>query len=243
MVRENEHRRMDTGTIELMAMAREGRAEALGELCELYRNYLRMLARRGLGAKLRERVEVSDVVQDAMLEVVRQFPQFHGQTEASLVGWMRLLLGQKLADLGRFHGRSKRAAAGNVLSLDAGRDLADRDDGRDLPGGRLLDALALEQDSPCEVASRREQCNRLADALAGLPEPEAEVLWLYHSEGLSFEAIGERMGLSRKSIRGIWARGLKALRRALDGRPGTSPRPTSGLAARWRLAGWDRPEV
>ena len=56
-----------------------------------------------------------------------------------------------------------------------------------------------------------------ADALAALPGPESEVLWLYHAEGLSFEAIGDRLGVSRKSIRGIWARGLKSLKRSLDG--------------------------
>ena len=59
--------------------------------------------------------------------------------------------------------------------------------------------LALSQTSPSEAASRRELIVLLADALADLPEAEAEVLWLYHAENLSFEAIGERMGLSRKS--------------------------------------------
>ena len=78
---------------------------------------------------------------------------------------------------------------------------------------------ALSQTSPSEAASRRELIVLLADALAGLPETEAEVLWLYHADGLSFEAIGERLGLSRKSIRGIWARGLKNLKRTLDGPP------------------------
>ena len=41
------------------------------------------------------------------------------------------------------------------------------------------------------------------------------------ADGLSFESIGERMGLSRKSVRGIWARGLKNLKRSLDGPPST----------------------
>ena len=61
----------------------------------------------------------------------------------------------------------------------------------------------------------------MADALAGLPATEAEVLWLYYADGLSFEAIGERVELSRKSIRGIWARGLKNLKRTLDSPPST----------------------
>ena len=221
---------MAAGPIELMAKARAGEAEALGELCALYRNYLRMVVRTGLGPRLRERVELSDVVQEALVEVVRQFPQFTGQSEAALVGWLRRLVGQKLADLGRYHSRAKRTSGGSDLPLDApfdpgGGGLA----GEGGPGGgKLLDMLALSQTSPSEAASRRELIVLLADALADLPEPEAEVLWLYHAESLSFEAIGDRLGLSRKSVRGVWARGLKTLKRSLEGPPGGNARYTDG---------------
>src|SRR3954467_1414842 len=132
---------MAAGPIELMAQARAGEAQALGELCALYRNYLRMIVRTGLGPKLRERVELSDVVQEALVEVVRQFPQFTGQNEAALVGWLRRLVGQKLAGRGRYHGGAKRAAGGAAVPLDAPWEPgppAEANGG----GGRLLDVLA-----------------------------------------------------------------------------------------------------
>ncbi len=220
---------MAAGPIELMAKARAGEADALGELCGLYRNYLRMVVRTGLGPRLRERVELSDVVQEALVEVVRQFPQFTGQNEAALVGWLRRLVGQKLADLGRYHSRAKRSSAGGDLALDAPYDPGGGGDAG-AGGGRLLDMLALSQTSPSEAASRRELIVLLADALAGLPTAEAEVLWLYHAEGLSFEAIGDRLGLSRKSVRGVWARGLKTLKRSLEGPPGGNARYPDGPA-------------
>lgn len=217
------------GPIELMAQARAGEAEALGQLCALYRNYLRMVVRSGLGPRLRERVELSDVVQEALVEVVRQFPQFTGQNEAALVGWLRRLVGQKLADLGRYHSRAKRSAGGPDVPLEAPYELGGGGGGGgDAGGGRLLDMLALSQTSPSEAASRRELIVLLADALADLPEPEAEVLWLYHAENLSFEAIGERLALSRKSVRGVWARGLKSLKRSLEGPPGGNARYSDG---------------
>ena len=221
---------MTRGPVELMAQARAGESEALGELCALYRNYLRMVVRAGLGPKLRERVELSDVVQEALVEVVRQFPQFTGQNEAALVGWLRRLVGQKLADLGRYHNRAKRSGGQSPLPLDAPypHDAGGGDTGS--AGGRLLDMLALSQTSPSEVASRRELVVLLADALADLEEPEAEVLWLYHAEGLSFEAIGDRLNVSRKSVRGIWARGLKSLKRTLEGPPGGNLRYDDGPA-------------
>lgn len=218
---------MADGPLELMSKARAGQSEALGELCSLYRNYLRMVVRTGLGPRLRERVELSDVVQEALVEVVRQFPQFTGQTEAALVGWLRRLVGQKLADLGRYHNRVKRAGETGAVSLDAplgGMGGGQPAASEGIQGGSLLDVLALSQTSPSEAASRRELTVLLADALTALPEAEAEVLWLYHVDGLSFESIGERMGVSRKTIRGLWARGLKSLKRTLEGPPGGSLR-------------------
>jgi len=219
---------MGVGPLELIAKARAGEAEALGELCATYRNYMRMVVRSGLGPKLRERVELSDVVQEALVEVVRQFPQFTGQDEAALVGWLRRLVGQKLADLGRYHARAKRGSGQAAVPLEApwaggggGGGTADPGDGGG--GGRLLDMLGLSQTSPSEAASRRELTVLLADALAGLPELEALVLWLRHADDLSFEAIGDRLGISRKSARGIWARGLKVLKHALDGPPKGPP--------------------
>jgi RNA polymerase sigma-70 factor (ECF subfamily) len=219
---------MAAGPIELLSRARGGETEALGELCALYRNYLRMVVRTGLGPRLRERVELSDVVQEALVEVVRQFPQFTGQSEAALVGWLRRLVGQKLADLGRYHSRAKRAGEATALPLDAAPEGGWRRPGEE--SGRLLDMLALSQTSPSQAVSQREQLVLLADAFAGLAEPEADVLWLYYAESLSFEAIGQRLGLSRKSVRGIYARGLKHLKRTLEGPPGGSLRYDNGPA-------------
>ena len=80
--------------------------------------------------------------------------------------------------------------------------------------------LALSQTSPSEQASRRELIVLLADALTDLPEAEAEVLWRYHAEGQSFETIGDAMGVGRKVVRGLWAKGLKRLKQTLEGPPG-----------------------
>jgi RNA polymerase sigma-70 factor (ECF subfamily) len=219
---------MASQALDLLSRARAGDPEALGELCALYRNYLRMLIRTGLGPRLRLHVEVSDVIQETLMEVVRQFHRFNGQTEAALVGWLRNLVSQKLADLGRHYGRAKRGGNGRTLPLDV--TPGGRRDGEE--GGRIFDMLVLSQTSPSQAASRREQVSRLADALAALAEDQADVLWLYFVENLSFSAIGVRMDLSRKSARTIYARGLKRLRRSLEGPPGGALRIEQDPASR-----------
>ncbi len=208
----------------LVARARSGEADALGQLCDLYRNYLRMLARTGLGPRLRERVELSDVVQETLIEVVRQFPAFTGQDEVALVGWLRRLIAQKLADLGRFHSRVKRGGGEVQLPLDVPLNPGEppAQGGADAFGrsSRLAELLTISQTSPSEAASQREATVLLADALTKLPPEQAEILWLYHVDGLSFETIGQRLGISRKVARGLWAKGLASLRRSLGIAPG-----------------------
>jgi RNA polymerase sigma-70 factor (ECF subfamily) len=205
---------MSTAALVLMDRARAGQTDALGELCSLYREYLRRVARREMGPKLHERVDVSDVVQEALVEVIRRFPQFTGRTEAELAGWLRRLVGQKLVDIVRYHGRVKRGAGDHAASLDAWHGAANGESGI-----RLVDTLDDSHASPSEIASHRELTRLLGKALTKLPEDEAEVLRLYHVEGLSFESIGERLGLGRKPVRALWARGLQSLRRTLDGPP------------------------
>jgi RNA polymerase sigma factor (sigma-70 family) len=61
-----------------------------------------------------------------------------------------------------------------------------------------------------------EQRELLADALATLPKAEAEVLWLYHNENLSFQGIADRLGISYRAARNLWAKGLKSLKKSLD---------------------------
>ena len=53
------------------------------------------------------------------MDVVRQFPQFNGETEAAIMGWPRRLVGQRLADLGRYHRRVKRGRDAIAVQLDA----------------------------------------------------------------------------------------------------------------------------
>jgi RNA polymerase sigma-70 factor (ECF subfamily) len=69
--------------LELIAKARTGDPAALGQVLEGYRDYLRLLARGGVGQELRVRLDPSDLVQETLLEAQRDFGQFAGSSEVN----------------------------------------------------------------------------------------------------------------------------------------------------------------
>ncbi len=82
----------------LLEQARAGDESALGQLLELYRNYLRLMARSLICQPLRVRLDASDLVQEAFLKAYREFPGFLGSSEPELVAWLRQILVRSLAD-------------------------------------------------------------------------------------------------------------------------------------------------
>jgi RNA polymerase sigma-70 factor (ECF subfamily) len=192
----------------LLRQAREGDGPARGQLLELYRNYLALLARLQIGRRLRGKVEASDVVQETFLKAHRAFAQFRGDTEAELVGWLRRILLSQLVNLVRHHHGSRRRDARLERDLAAELDQSSR---------HLDPALFARHSSPSELASRREQSVLLADALGHLPEDYREVIVLRHLEGLPFAEVAAQMGRSVDSVDKLWVRALARLRRALRG--------------------------
>jgi RNA polymerase sigma-70 factor (ECF subfamily) len=192
----------------LLHLARAGDGPARGQLLELYRHYLGLLARLQIGRRLQGKVDASDVVQEAFLNAHRQFEQFRGNSEGELISWLRQILLSRLVNLVRHHQGTRR----RDVRLE--RDLAAE---LDLSSAALSPALFAKQVSPSQQASRREQAVLLADALGELPDDYREVIILRHLEGLTFVQVAERMGRSVDSVDKLWIRGLARLRQSLRG--------------------------
>jgi RNA polymerase sigma-70 factor (ECF subfamily) len=189
----------------LLKQARSGDDIALGRLLDLYRNYLRLIARALIGQALRVRVDASDLVQETFLKAHREFRAFLGSTEPELTAWLRQILIRSLANQARHHRRHGRDYQ-RQESLEA---MLDRS------SAAVEQALAAPIETPSVVAVRREQAVLLADALEKLPAQYREVFILRNLEHIPFDQIAVRMGRSPGATRVLWKRAMDRLSQSL----------------------------
>jgi RNA polymerase sigma-70 factor (ECF subfamily) len=193
----------------LLERARAGDVAALGRLLELYRNYLRVMARSLIAQALRGHLDPSDLVQETFLKAQREFPQFAGSGEPELVAWLRKILARSLANLAEHH-RAGRRDHRRQTSLEAALDRS---------SAALHRALAAPVSSPSARASRREEAVRLADALERLPADYREVFVLRNLDHLPFEQVAAKMGRTSGAVRMLWGRALVRLAELLKETP------------------------
>jgi RNA polymerase sigma-70 factor (ECF subfamily) len=191
---------------------RQDNVPAPADLLLRYQPWLKLLARLHIDSPFQGKFDPSDLVQQALLEAVRAFPQFRGSSEAELAAWLRQILARVLAhEVRRYRGTRQRDMAREVSLEEA---LAQSSQ-------RLAEVLAAPGSSPSEQAARHEQEALLAEVLARLPEDYREVIVLRNLQGCSHEEVARRMGRGVGAVRMLWVRALKRLRQEM-GRHGKS---------------------
>lgn len=139
---------------------------------------------------LADQAEAEDVAQEAMMRLWKIAPDWR-QDEAQVSTWLYRVAANLCTDRLR-----KRR-------------------------GVSLDQIAEPTDPEMSAASRLQETSRLqalADALAQLPDRQAQAVSLRHLEGLSNPEIADIMDISLRSVESLTARGKKALTDILSGR-------------------------
>ncbi len=172
-----------------------------------YRGYLRVLA----GALVRDlgvvgaKVDVSGVVQGALIRAEEAREEFRGECEAEVRGWLRRILANRLADEVRRFTRLKRDAKLECRYLDTLTESA----------GRYGALVAGKDPTASQQVARREQVVRLATSLEKLPEAQRRAIELHHLAGHTVSETAELLDCTRASVAGLLRRALKSLREDL----------------------------
>jgi RNA polymerase sigma-70 factor (ECF subfamily) len=197
------HRVGSSGERSLIAAAKGGDRDAMGQLLESCRNYLLLLARQEMPSDIKGKLSPSDVVQESCVEAAWGVAGFNGQTRQALLGWLRQIVLHNLADQQRWHRREKRDV-GRETPLE---DIRRCEQGIELPS---------DHTSPSGRIQAEESFQSLHRAVSQLPEEYRLVIMMHHREGLSFEDIAQRMERSVDAVRKLWYRAVRQLRAVLE---------------------------
>jgi RNA polymerase sigma-70 factor (ECF subfamily) len=196
-----------------LARARAGDPEALGQLFLHFRDRLRKMVRLRLDRRLAGRVDPSDVLQEAFLDLSRRFPEYVANPAVPFYLWLRALTGQRLIDLHRQHLGAQMRDASQEVSLHRGG----------LPQASseyLAEQLLGRMTSPTQAAIRAEMQIRLQEALNSMEPLDREVVVLRHFEELTNNETAEVLGIDRSAASKRYVRAIRKLKAILDAVPG-----------------------
>jgi RNA polymerase sigma-70 factor, ECF subfamily len=175
---------------------------------ERFRAYLALLARLEVAPRLRDKVDLSGVVQQTLLEAHQGLAEQAGarRTEAEMIAWLRSILSHNLADVLRKL-TAKRRDYRNECSLERALDQS---------ASRCEAWLVAAQSSPSQQAIRREELLRMAESLAALPESQRRAIELHHLQGWPLVEIAAELATTKAAVAGLLHRGMKTLRAELN---------------------------
>ena len=193
---------------EKVTSAREGSAEALGEMFETCRQYLLAVGEEQLDADLRAKFTASDIVQETFLEAHRDFQQFRGVSQPDLLVWLRRIMLNNIFNLRRHYRETQKRSLSREESLDDRR-----------PDDSLLMGAVADVATPSRRMMAEEDTARVEKALARLSPTQRQLIMLRNYLRWSFNEIGVFLGRTPEAARKGWARSIERLQHELEREP------------------------
>jgi len=198
----------------LLERALTGDESALAALFDGYRDRLRRMIRLRLDRRLSGRVDSSDVLQEAYLDVRERIAEYAREPAAMPFHlWLRLIAGQRLTDLHRYHLVAQMRDAGQEVSLHRGPF-------PQASSVSLAAQLLGKMTSASHAAIRAEHKLIVQEALNAMDPIDREVLALRHFEHLSNDETAQVLGLTKSAASNRYIRALKRLKEILSSIPG-----------------------
>ncbi len=198
---------------DLLRRMANGDGGAAAELFVAYRDRLRLMVRLRLDRRLQGRLDPSDVLQEAFLDVARRAPEYAANPTLTPYLWLRYLTGQRLMQLHRYHLGTQMRDAGQEISLYRGA----------LPQASsvsLANHLLGRLTAPSVAAARAEMQLRVQEALNQMEAMDREVLTLRHFEMLTNEETAAVLGIRKTAASNRYIRALRRLKEVLGPLPG-----------------------
>lgn len=198
---------------QLMERVRNNDAEAVAEVFAYYRDRLKRMVRLRMDRRLQGRLDPSDVLQEAWIDVNARAAEYANKNEMPFFLWMRMVTGQRLLEIHRRHLQTQMRDAGQEVSLYGGA----------LPHANSMSLAAqlLGRLTTASAAAMRAELQiKLQEVLNRMDPIDREILALRHFEELSNGEVATVLELSKSAASNRYIRALKRLKDNLAQIPG-----------------------
>ena len=189
-------------TQELITLAREGDRYALDQLCSVYGERIRRIVRLRMSKELRSKLESMDLVNEALICALRDLKEFTYRDEGDFLRWLSQIAENRIRDnIDKLHADKRDIRKESPL------------DGYTSTGTNALDRvpqLAMST-TPSAILSKREELDRLENAIDRLRPEYREIILLAKIEGLSYKEIADRLSKSTDVVGYLLSRAMMAL--------------------------------
>ena len=173
----------------MIRRVQHGDVDAFGLLVTAYEKNVYNVALQMLG----NREDAQDIAQEAFLKAYNSLSSFRGDSKFS--SWLYRIVSNLCLDFKRRQGRRPSSSL-----------TVEDDDGENVQ----LD-IADESQSPETLLERKLTREAVRRGLAELPDEQRQILLLREIQGLSYEEIGEAMGLEAGTVKSRIFRARKKL--------------------------------
>ena len=200
---------IDDQTETLLDGARAGDSDAVNRLLEKHRRSVRRLVEMRLDRKVQQRVDVSDVVQDVMVEASGRLEKYLDDPVMAFHLWIRQIAWDRIIDTYRRH------------RVSAKRNM-DREQPIAVPAGSDQSTMGLAVQlrdpalTPAAAATQREIASKVEAVIELLNEQDREIILMRHYEHLSNLEIAEVLKLNPPAASMRYLRALRRLRQLLS---------------------------
>ncbi|MEM6363117.1 MAG: sigma-70 family RNA polymerase sigma factor [Planctomycetota bacterium] len=194
----------------LIVAARDGSTDAVNQLLDRHRGGIRRLVELRLDRKVQQRVDVSDVVQEVMVEASGRLEKYLDDPAMAFHLWLRQIAWDHIIDTYRRHRVSAKR------SMDREQPINASPDGVDESSVDLAIQLCDPQMTPAAIATQREIAGRVEAAILRMDDSDREVIMMRHYEHLSNLEIAEVLGLNPPAASMRYLRAVRRLRTLLE---------------------------
>ena len=199
-------------TTELLVEVRDGKPQAVEELLDRHRDPLRRMIAMRLDQRLAQRVDVSDIIQDVLIEANRRLVDYVNTPTMPFHLWIRQIAKDRIIDAHRRH----RLSAKRSIDREQGPIGFASNENSTI---ELANQFKDHELTPAAAATQKELAHHMELAIGQLKEGDREIILMRHYEQLNNQEIAQSLGLSEPAASMRYLRAIKRLREVIESLP------------------------